>query len=125
MSHGAMLRSLSILGLAIAVAVPAVSQAQDAAPVRVRGTIERVEGDTFIVKSRDGAELKVGLSDKALIVAIVKASLSDIKSNSFVGVTGMPNPMAVSALLKCTFSLNQCAGLAKDITRGIFGHKAP
>jgi hypothetical protein len=92
MSYGAMLRSLSSLGLAIAVAIPVVSQAQDAAPVRVRGTIERVEGDTFIVKSREGAELKVGLSDQPLIVAIVKASLSDIKSNSFVGVTGMPQP---------------------------------
>jgi hypothetical protein len=92
MSHSAMLRLLGILGLALAVAVPAVVQAQDAPPVRVRGTIERVEGDTFIVKSRDGAELKVGLSDKALIVAIVKASLSDIKPNTFVGVTGMPQP---------------------------------
>ena len=92
MSHSAMLRSLSILGIALAVAVPMASQAQDAPPVRVRGTIERVEGDTFIVKSREGAELKVGLTDKALIVAIVKASLSDIKANSFVGVTGMPQP---------------------------------
>ena len=85
-----MLRSLGIIGLAVALAVPMFVRAQDAPPVRVRGTIERVEGDTFIIKSRDGAELKVGLADKALIVAIVKASLSDIKPNSFVGVTGMP-----------------------------------
>ena len=90
MSHSVMLRSLGIIGLAVALAVPMFVRAQDAPPVRVRGTIERVEGDTFIIKSRDGAELKVGLADKALIVAIVKASLSDIKPNSFVGVTGMP-----------------------------------
>jgi hypothetical protein len=92
MSHSATLRLLGILGLALTVVAPAVSQAQDAPPVRVRGTIERVEGDTFIVKSREGAELKVGLSDKALIVAIVKASLTDIKPSTFVGVTGMPQP---------------------------------
>jgi hypothetical protein len=90
MSNNGMLRLLSILALALAVAVPVVIQAQDAPPVRVRGTIERVDGDTFIVKSRDGTELKIGLSEKPLIVAIVKASLSDIKPNSFVGVTGMP-----------------------------------
>jgi len=51
--------------------VPAV-WAQDVPPVRVRCTIERVDGDIFILKSRDGAEAKVGLADKALIVAIVK-----------------------------------------------------
>ena len=58
--------------------------------VRVRGTIEQVEGQTLMVKSRDGADLKVVLADNALIVGIVKASLSDIKPGSFVGVTGMP-----------------------------------
>lgn len=58
--------------------------------VRVRGTIEKVEGRTLMVKSRDGADLKVVLADNALIVGIVKASLSDIKPGSFVGVTGMP-----------------------------------
>ena len=58
--------------------------------VRVRGTIERVEGQTFVVKSREGAELKVVLTDNAVVVAIEKASISDIKPGSFVGVTGMP-----------------------------------
>jgi hypothetical protein len=72
------------LGLALA----ASAWAQDT--VRVRGTIERADGNHLIVKSRDGAELKVALAEKALIVAIVKASLSDIKQGSFVGVTGMP-----------------------------------
>jgi hypothetical protein len=60
--------------------------------VRVRGTIERVEGQTLVVKARDGAELKVVLADNALVVGIVKASLSDIKPGTFVGVTGMPQP---------------------------------
>jgi hypothetical protein len=53
--------------------------------VRVRGTIQKMEGQTLIVKSRDGADLKVVLADNAL-----KASVSDIKPGSFVGVTGMP-----------------------------------
>jgi hypothetical protein len=58
--------------------------------VRVRGTIESSDGPAFIVKTREGNEVKVTLADNPLIVAIVKASLSDIKQGSFVGVTGMP-----------------------------------
>jgi len=50
----------------------------------VRGTIERVEGQTLVVKSRDGAELKVVLADNVLVVGIVKAhfrtSLYDVNS---------------------------------------------
>jgi len=58
--------------------------------VRVRGTIERVDGPVYVIKARDGIEVKVTLADNALVVAIVKASLSDIKPGMFVGVTGMP-----------------------------------
>jgi outer membrane lipoprotein SlyB len=67
-----------------------VANAQDT--VRVRGAIDRVEGLIYVVKSRDGAELKVSLADNGIVVAIVKASLSDIKPGLFVGSTGMPQP---------------------------------
>jgi hypothetical protein len=73
---------------AFALALTASAWAQDT--MRVRGAIERVDGNTIVVKSRDGTELKVALANNALIVAIVKASLADIKQGSFVGVTGMP-----------------------------------
>jgi hypothetical protein len=75
-------------GVAFALIMAASAWAQDT--VRVRGTLERMDGDTLLVKSRDGAELKVALANNALIVAIVKASMADIKQGSFVGVTGMP-----------------------------------
>jgi hypothetical protein len=82
-------RVTKISGLLLVFAV-STTWAQDT--VRVRGTIERVEGQTLLVKSRDGAELKVVLADNALVVGIVQASLSDIKPGTFVGVTGMPQP---------------------------------
>ena len=78
--------ALGIAAFALALAPPA--WAQDT--VRVRGTIEHVDGNSLTVKSRDGADLKVALAPNALVVAIVKASLADIKQGSFVGVTGMP-----------------------------------
>jgi hypothetical protein len=58
--------------------------------VRVRGAIERVDGPVYVIKTRDGSEAKVTLADNALVVAIVKASLSDVKVGTFVGITGMP-----------------------------------
>src|SRR5713101_7698873 len=75
-------------GAGFALDIAASAWAQDT--VRVRGAIERVDGNTIVVKSRDGAELKVVLANNALVVAIVKASMADIKQGSFVGVTGMP-----------------------------------
>src|SRR5215510_12473316 len=58
--------------------------------VRIRGTIERFDGSTYVVKARDGAELKVALADNPQIAGVVKASLSDIKQGSYVGVTAIP-----------------------------------
>ena len=46
----------------------------------------------YVVKARDGAELKVKLPDNAMVVALIKASLADIKQGSYVGVAGMPQP---------------------------------
>ena len=61
-------------------------------PVRVRGTIDKVDGDTVMVKSRDGTELKIMLAPNATASAIVKAALADIKQGGYIGVTGMPQP---------------------------------
>jgi hypothetical protein len=67
----------------------APASAQDK-PVRVRGTIERAEGDVYVVKARNGGELKVTLADKAGVIAVVKASLADVKQGSYVGIATMP-----------------------------------
>jgi len=73
--------------LAAAAATMANAQEQT---VRVRGTIDRVEGDVYIIKARGGGELKLKLADKAIVVALNKAALTDIKQGSYVGVAGMP-----------------------------------
>ena len=84
-------RSLAVVGLAAALAAPLV-WAQDAPPVRVRGTIERIEGPVYVVKSRDGAELKIVLAENGVAAGLIKATLADIKQGSFVGIAAMPQP---------------------------------
>lgn len=61
-------------------------------PLRVRATIESIDGSMLSVKSRDGAEMKIKLADNAPATEVVKASLADIKPNSYIAVTGMPQP---------------------------------
>lgn len=58
--------------------------------VRVRGALERQEGDVYVIKARDGKDVRVKLTANAVVVAIVKASLADIKAGSYVGVAGLP-----------------------------------
>jgi hypothetical protein len=81
--------SLAFASLAlISIAAPASAQET----VRVRGTIERVEGPVLVVKNRDGAEVKLTMADNPLYVAIVKATMADIKPGMFVGSAGMMQP---------------------------------
>ena len=83
-----LLRVMWLTGLLLSLTQTTLS-AQDK-PVRVRGTIDRVEGDVYVVKARGGAELKVTLADKAPVTAVVKASLADVKQGSYVGIATMP-----------------------------------
>jgi Domain of unknown function (DUF5666) len=66
--------------------------AQAPQTVRVRATIESVDGQLITAKSRDGAELKIHLADNAPVNEVVKVSLADIKPNSYIAVTAMPQP---------------------------------
>jgi hypothetical protein len=91
MFHTASARSLAILGLVATLWTP-TAWSQEAPPIRVRGTIERVEGPIYVIKARDGSELKLTIAVKPSIATLVKATLADIKQNSFVGVTSMPQP---------------------------------
>jgi hypothetical protein len=76
-------------GAALGAALLPSAQAQDA-PVRVRGIIERVDGAVYIVKSREGAELRLKLAPGAVVSALLPAKLADITVGKYIGVAGMP-----------------------------------
>ncbi len=58
--------------------------------VRIRGAIEKVDGQNLEVKSRDGKNVKARMSDKVRFTAMVKASLEDLTPDTYIGVTAMP-----------------------------------
>jgi len=67
-----------------------ISASADDKPMRVRGTIDAVDGQMLSVKARDGSDLKIRMSDNINVIALVEATLDDIKPGSFVGATAMP-----------------------------------
>ena len=83
------LAGLRFAGLGL-LPLASVAWAQQPPSVRIRGTIEKVDGNVLAVKSRDGAEIKLTLADNASIVAVVKASLSEIKEGTFLGSAAIP-----------------------------------
>jgi len=83
-------KTVAVVAGTLAMMVASIATAQAPNLVRVRGTIERLDGSIYVIKARDGAELKLTLADKPQIAGVVRASLSDIKQGSFVGVTAMP-----------------------------------
>lgn len=86
---GMLQRAFAALSFAlVCVALPASAQEI----VRIRGTIERIEGPVYVIKNREGAELKLTLTDNPLFVAISPSSMADIKPGMFVGSAGMMQP---------------------------------
>lgn len=68
----------------------AVAQAPQV--VRVRATIESINGQVLTVKGRDGAIMKISVGEKTPVNEVVKQALSDIKEGSYLAITGTPQP---------------------------------
>jgi outer membrane lipoprotein SlyB len=61
-------------------------------PARVRGTLQKTDGNNLIIATKSGKEATVPLKEGAPVIAVTKGAMSDIKDNTFVGITAMPQP---------------------------------
>jgi hypothetical protein len=66
--------------------------AQQPPTVRIRGTIESIDGKTMSIKTREGTDVKVNMTDDISVIGIAKTSLSEIKPGSYIGVSALPQP---------------------------------
>jgi hypothetical protein len=90
-----MLKSLSLKSAVAALALGLVSTlafAQQPPTVRIRGQIEAVDGPVLTIKTREGSDVKVRMTDNVAVFGVVKTALSEIKEGSYIGVTGLPQP---------------------------------
>ena len=80
------------LALAAGLVLWSVSLASAQVPIRVRGAIIKVEGQTLTIASRDNSTVDIKMADNFAVIGVVKAALSDIKPGTFVGIAGLPEP---------------------------------
>jgi hypothetical protein len=83
------MRILTTAAFATVIAATAASAQQTQ---RVRGTIEKIDGNTLLIKGPDGAPATVSLANNAVIVGVLKATIADIKEGSYIGSGAMPQP---------------------------------
>lgn len=63
------------------------AQAPANPPVRIRGTVEKLDGQSLTVKGNDGQLKTVKLADNFVVMGIHKASVDDIGTGKFIGTT--------------------------------------
>ena len=78
------------LGFIVALTLAAAASAQQAG--RIRGEIVKADGANVELKLRDGGTMNVKLADDVRVSALVKASLTDLKNDTFIGIAGVPRP---------------------------------
>jgi hypothetical protein len=80
------LASLALVGLITVLAAGVQAQTPQ---TRIRGTVERLEGQSLTVKTQEGTTT-IALAPNYSVGAVVKASMADIKKGSFIGVGARP-----------------------------------
>jgi hypothetical protein len=101
------MRILTVAAVATMLAVTTVAAQQTQ---RMRGTIEKVDGNTLLIKSPDGASVTLILADNAVVVGVTKASVADIKEGSYIGSGAMPQPDGTQKALEVHIFAEQQRG---------------
>jgi hypothetical protein len=81
-----MIRTIAALLIAVVSSI-ALAQAPANPPVRIRGTVEKLDGNMLTVKARNGQSMTVKLADNFTVMGVAKASLADVGSGKFIGTT--------------------------------------
>lgn len=81
---------VAVTGLAAALALPTFAQEPPPGePVRLRGTIDSVDGNTLNITTREGEKIAVQMAGDAAVLTTAALSLDAIKDNSYVGIAGI------------------------------------
>jgi len=81
------------LGLAAAsliAASAAMAQAPANPPVRVRATVEKLDGSKLMVKLNSGDAATINLADNARVLGVEKTTIGDVKVGNYIGISSMP-----------------------------------
>jgi hypothetical protein len=85
-------RAFGVASIAVALSATTSLAQQQPQATRIRAMIEKVDGNVLMVKARNGDQLKVTMADNARYAAMIKATLDELKPDTYIGVTSMPQP---------------------------------
>jgi hypothetical protein len=86
----------ALLALAL---LATIALAQNAPTMRLRGTIEKVEPTTIVLKERSGETMTLALADNVTLTEVLPVDPAAIQSGVFVGTAALPGADgALSAL---------------------------
>ena len=84
-----MFRVLVAASLVLLMAGSALAQAPQSPPTRVRGTVESLDGQTLVVKSREGPLVTIALAPNFAVRSVLAKTLADIKAGDYVASTSV------------------------------------
>ena len=92
LSHHYVRLALAFATALIPMALVSASAFADGTPVRVRGSVVSLDGSKLVVHAKDGKDVTVNLADNFAALAVVKASMADIKEGTFIGTATVTQP---------------------------------
>lgn len=88
--------------------------AQVEPPLRLPGTIEKVEGDTIWVRPYEGGGLfEIALDKKLAVYGVAPGKLADLKQGAFIGVGAMPQADGSQRAMQITVFAESQRGLGE------------
>jgi hypothetical protein len=72
---------------ALLLIVSSAALAQAPQPVRIRGVVEKLDGNVMTVKAGNGQAMAVKLADNYGVMGVAKSSLSEVQSGKYIGTT--------------------------------------
>lgn len=86
-----LLRAVAASVLILSSSYAFAQQSPVSSVMRVRGTVESLDGEKLLVKSREGSDVTLHLPQNAGVAGVAKMSLADVKVGSYIGVTSVPD----------------------------------
>ena len=91
---------MRFIPLALLALLSAAAFAQPAPTMRLRGTIEKVDATSVVVKERNGETMTVALPDNLTVSEVLPLDPAAIQSGKFIGTAAMPGADGTLAALE-------------------------
>jgi hypothetical protein len=78
--------------LSVLAILPALAQTPDGTPMRIRGTVDQLDGQALVVRTLSGQSVPVTMAADFAVSGVAKRSLSDIKAGDYIASTSVRGP---------------------------------